>query len=189
MQRMRITCTLKQVAAGFAVEHSRQVKASEMGLDLLAIGRPRPGLEIEWRQWVISIFTGELDFQDPDHANPGVNIAPIEEPAAIRDRYETQFRGNLLLNCGAVLHRVLITAAWENRFADEALEYGDALVKAAGKARKKLAMASEARPAVVLGHFAGESPLKIPDQIELVQYAGEWLRFWGGRGHAICASY
>ncbi|WP_156522100.1 hypothetical protein [Croceicoccus mobilis] len=108
-----------------------------MGLDILAIGRPRQGLEIEWRQWVISIFTGELDFQDPDHANPGVNIAPIEEPAAIRDRYETQFRGNLLQNCGAVLDRVLITAAWENRFADEALEYGDALVKAVGEARQK----------------------------------------------------
>jgi hypothetical protein len=103
---------------------------------------------------------------------------------------ETSFRGSLLSDCKSVLNKQLIAAAWEHRFPESAIEYGQALLAAA-----RAATESGPQPAEKTGLLAqmglGFKPrpdnFTHEEQIEIVDAAGRWFIFWGERGHAIRA--
>ena len=57
----------------------------------------------------------------PVYSHPGLGI----------DVDEISFRGSFLSHCKSVLSKDLIAAAWEHRFPESAIEYGQALLAAA----------------------------------------------------------
>jgi hypothetical protein len=103
---------------------------------------------------------------------------------------ETSFRGSALDLCGDVLDRDLIEKAWNHKFPEVAVEYGQLLLAAAEAATARgpalstppkkglLARLGLARPTV-------EEPFE--EQLRIVEAAGRWFVFWGERGHAIRA--
>lgn len=103
---------------------------------------------------------------------------------------ETSFRGSFLSHCKSVLNKDLIAAAWEHRFPESAIEYGQALLEAA-----KVATELGPQPAkkkgflaqMGLGFKARPDNFTHEEQIEIVDAAGRWFVFWGERGHAIRA--
>jgi hypothetical protein len=103
---------------------------------------------------------------------------------------ETSFRGSFLSHCTSVLNKQLIAAAWEHRFPESAIEYGQALLAAARAAselgpqpaRKKGFLAQ-----MGLGFKPRPDNFTHEEQIEIVDAAGRWFIFWGERGHAIRA--
>lgn len=104
---------------------------------------------------------------------------------------ETSFRGAFLKDCDQVLDQATIDDAWEHKFPDEAIEYGQMLLSkaqaaAAGHAPEKAKPKKGLLARLGLGKRESES-IPISEQLEIVRAAGEWFVFWGERGHPIRA--
>ncbi len=108
---------------------------------------------------------------------------------------ETSFRGALLQLSGDVLSSELIDEAWKNRFPDEAIAYGQALLAAAAAAEansrpKTPPDTARAKTGLLSRLFKPKTepkPLPFDEQIDVVRAAGKWFLFWGEHGHAIRA--
>ena len=104
---------------------------------------------------------------------------------------ETSFRGSFLEQCGGVLSRDLVVTAWEDKFPEEAVAYGQALLAAAGEAAAGSGSVAAPEPKRGLFSRIGLSKpkptLPLDEQLDIVRSAAKWYIFWGERGHAIRA--
>jgi len=111
---------------------------------------------------------------------------------------ETSFRGKALELCGDVLATETIGEAWNNKFPEDAVLYGQALLDAADAAEAQGPPAPKApRPepprrgllARLFGKKEAPEPESVPfeQQLKIVRAAGRWYLFWGERGNAIRA--
>lgn len=100
---------------------------------------------------------------------------------------ETSFRGAFLNDCKDVLSKALLNEAWNHKFPEEAVEYGKALLAAAGA--EDAGRTSTRRRTLFsrLGLVKESEPMPIAEQLDIVRAAGRWFIFWGERGHAIRA--
>jgi len=105
---------------------------------------------------------------------------------------ESSFRGAFLGACDQVLEKDLMEKAWDHKFPEAAVGYGQALL-AAADAMAATGPAPVARPPkrgllARLGLAKKErEPIPFEDQLAIVRAAGRWFVFWGERGHAIRA--
>ena len=99
----------------------------------------------------------------------------------------TSFRGAFLRDCGQVLRKDLINAAWDHKFPEAAVAYGQALLAAADAAEGSVPPAPKRGLLVRLGLAKAQEPIPLEEQLDIVRTAGRWFLFWGERGHAIRA--
>ena len=101
---------------------------------------------------------------------------------------ETSFRGAFLNDCRDVLSKDLLNEAWNHKFPEEAVAYGQALV-AAADAAQAAGKAPKRRRTLLsrLGLAKERDPVAIEEQLAIVRAAGRWFIFWGERGHPIRA--
>jgi hypothetical protein len=102
---------------------------------------------------------------------------------------ETSFRGSFLDQCQDILSTDLLSDAWNHKFPDDAVAYGNDLLAAADTAERDGRVAKPRSTFLSrLGlSKAPPAPLAITEQIEIVRQAGRWFIFWGERGHPIRA--
>jgi hypothetical protein len=101
---------------------------------------------------------------------------------------ETSFRGAFLKGCNDVLSKDLLNEAWNNKFPEEAVAYGKALLAAADAAAVAGSVPTPRRTLLSrLGLAVESEPVVIADQLDIVRAAGRWFIFWGERGHPIRA--
>jgi len=98
---------------------------------------------------------------------------------------ETSFRGAFLNDCQDVLSEDLLNEAWNNKFPEEAVAYGKALLAAAeaagrGPMRRRTLLSR-------LGLAKESEPVAIADQLDIARATGRWFIFWGERGHPVRA--
>ena len=101
---------------------------------------------------------------------------------------QTSFRGASLTDCRDVLGNDLLDEAWNNKFPEAAISYGQALLAAADVA-ETAGPASRPRRTILsrLGLQKTDEPVAIAEQLDIVRAAGRWFIFWGERAHAIRA--
>lgn len=103
---------------------------------------------------------------------------------------ETSFRGAFLSDCTDVLPAELIEEAWDHKFPEQAISYGQSLLAAADVAETGESEPPSAKRGMFFG-FArpkrSAGPISLEEQLEIVRTAGRWFIFWGERGHAIRA--
>jgi hypothetical protein len=92
---------------------------------------------------------------------------------------ETCFRGEFLRRCEALLGAELLSRAWESLWPEEAVAYGEALLRVAGPQSVGPAPKSSMWQRFMGG---GDEP---DERIDIIRAAGEWYVFWGARGHPI----
>ena len=104
---------------------------------------------------------------------------------------ETSFRGAFLRACHQVLQKDLIERAWDHKFPEAAIGYGQTLLAAADAAAAEPAPKTPPPKPSLLSRLglAKKAPEPIPfeEQLSIVRAAGRWFVFWGERGHAIRA--
>ena len=104
---------------------------------------------------------------------------------------ETSFRGDFLADCGDVLQEGMIAEAWNHKFPEEAIHYGDALLAAADAAESGGPPRSAPARSGLFSLFRREakasSTIPFEEQLDIFRAAGRWYRFGGERGHAIRA--
>jgi hypothetical protein len=87
-----------------------------------------------------------------------------------------------------VLSRNLLHDAWNHRFPEQAVAYGNALLSAADAAEAAGKAAKQRRTLFSrIGLVKEREPIPIADQFDIVRAAGRWFIFWSERGHAIRA--
>ena len=98
---------------------------------------------------------------------------------------ENVFRGEFLRDCFDLIGEDLASEAWNTKLADEALDYGNRLVKAADKiaVEHNLQNLKDQREPPELDEDTIESKLHI------VYSVGKWLIFYGKNGHGYEADY
>ncbi|HKA73954.1 MAG TPA: hypothetical protein VKE26_19240 [Xanthobacteraceae bacterium] len=105
---------------------------------------------------------------------------------------ETSFRGAFLNDCEGILGETLLADAWNSKFPEEAVAYGQALLAAADAAEAAGTSAKPPRQTLFsrLGLTKAPEPAEqvaLADQLDIARAAGRWFIFWGERGHAIRA--
>lgn len=111
---------------------------------------------------------------------------------------ETSFRGKALELCPDVVTAEAIGEAWNHKFPEDAVRYGQELLRAADAAEAAGPPAPKApkpEPAKrgLLARLFGKKEEPEPDpepfeeQLKIVRAAGRWYIFWGERGNAIRA--
>lgn len=100
---------------------------------------------------------------------------------------ETSFRGSFLNDCEDVLSKELLENAWNHKFPEEAVEYGNALLAAVDAAERGNKPGKRVSLFSRLGLRSKREPVPFADQLDIVRSAGSWYVFWGQRGHAIRA--
>jgi len=98
---------------------------------------------------------------------------------------ENVFRGEFLRDCFDLIGEDLASEAWNTKLADEALDYGNRLMKAADKiaVEHNLQNLKDQREPPELDEDTIESKLHI------VYSVGKWLIFYGKNGHGYEADY
>ena len=98
---------------------------------------------------------------------------------------ENVFRGEFLRDCFDLIGEDLASEAWNTKLADEALDYGNRLVKAADKIAvdHNLQNLKDQREPPELDEDSIESKLHI------VYSVGKWLIFYGKNGHGYEADF
>ncbi|MBC9880328.1 hypothetical protein G8O24_23665 [Bradyrhizobium sp. INPA01-394B] len=101
---------------------------------------------------------------------------------------ETSFRGDFLKSCRNVIEKPTLSAAWEHKFPEAAIEYGRALLDAADAGMTTPLVAHRSFLSR-LGLVKPTEPLPLSEQLEIVRAAGRWFVFWGERGNPIRAYF
>jgi hypothetical protein len=100
---------------------------------------------------------------------------------------ETSFRGAFLEGCKDVLGKNLLRKAWDHKFPEGAVAYGEALLAAADAAEARRGPKRQRSFFARLGLVKEAEPVAIEEQLDIVRAAGRWFIFWGKRGHPIRA--
>jgi hypothetical protein len=101
---------------------------------------------------------------------------------------ETSFRGAFLDKCQDVLSKDLLSEAWNHKFPEAAVAYGEKLLAAAEAAEAAGRVPMRRRTLLSrLGLTKEREPVAIEEQLDIVRAAGRWFVFWGERGHPIRA--
>jgi hypothetical protein len=164
-----------------------------------AIGAPRVGESPEADQWVIKAqnaatpeetarVLAEFDGYYVLQLVRCDGISEYTHAGLYEGIDETSFRGKFLEACTDVLSPELIELAWEHRFPQDAIEYGNQLLNAAEKAVLK--RNSPTKPSFLNRLGFGKTNANaeaFDEQVKIVTAAGNWYVFWGERQHAIRA--
>ena len=112
---------------------------------------------------------------------------------------ETSFRGAFLNDCEPIIGEELLARAWTDFMSpEEAVAYGQALLEAAAEARQAGSLPqvpAEKKKGLIGKLFGGSSKkpaereVSLKDQLDILEAAGAWYRFWGELGHPIWANY
>ena len=102
---------------------------------------------------------------------------------------ETSFRGAFLKSCKDVLRKDLLRKAWNHKFPEEAVAYGEALLAAADAAEAGRGAKRRRTLFAQLGLVKEAEPVTMEEQLDIVRAAGRWFIFWGKRGHPIRACF
>lgn len=182
-----------------------------MGLDLLVIGKSRPGYEEEWLKLVRRRFDEDSSLTEKDFERfDAISILP-QDSTPRSDGYkgeprythaglypgvdETSFRGKFLEVCTAVLEPDLLKGAWAYMMPNEAVAYGRALAHAIEqvKVRGPLPPPPPPRRGLLARLLFGEpkpvEECELSEQLDIVQAASEWYTYWGERGYPILIYY
>jgi hypothetical protein len=101
---------------------------------------------------------------------------------------ETSFRGAFLNDCQDVLSKALLKEAWNHKFPEQAVAYGNRLLAAADTAEASGRVPTLRRTLLSrLGLSKKREPVAIADQLDIVRSAGRWFVFWGEHGHPVRA--
>jgi len=98
---------------------------------------------------------------------------------------ENVFRGQFLSDCKDLIGEELVAEAWNTKFADEALEYGNNLMEAALKVAKenKLEYLSNER------YPPDTDPGSLESKLHIVFSLAKWLIYYGKNGHGYEADF
>lgn len=174
------------------------------------VGAPRVGYDVAADAWILEVRNATTDEEkakvlEQFHGHYALPLVkcdglPVITHANLYDGVdETSFRGKALELCDDVMPAELIEQAWDHKFPEDALRYGQALLDAADAAEKAgpppapEAPASEpAKPGLLarlFGKRKSPEPEHVPfsEQLKIVRLAGRWYIFWGERGNAIQA--
>ena len=101
---------------------------------------------------------------------------------------DISFRGSFLKDCQDVLSKNLLNEAWNHKFPEDAVVYGNRLLAAADAAENAGKAPKQRRTLLSrLGLAKRHEPIAMAEQLDIVRAAGRWFVFWGERGHAIRA--
>ncbi|HKT47417.1 MAG TPA: hypothetical protein VJP87_07830 [Candidatus Acidoferrales bacterium] len=162
------------------------------------IGAPRVGLDSAADQWILEVRRAKTPEEiaavlKEFHGYYVVRLVQCDgvpnysNGALYEGADETSFRGAFLNDCQDVLPKHLLNDAWNHKFPDRAVAYGQALLAAAeaaqatGKAPRRRTLLSR------LGLAKEREPVSLEKQLDIVRAAGRWFIFWGERGHPIRA--
>lgn len=163
------------------------------------VGAPRVGYDAAADAWIIEVrkattpdeIDAVLETFHGHYALPLVECdgLPKYTHSIIFDHVdETSFRGAFLPECDRVLTPALIAEAWETKFPERAVDYGEALLAAAERATAGDGPTPSPRKQSLLSRLLGRKPsepMPRDEQLEIVRAAGRWYLFWGKRGHVI----
>lgn len=175
------------------------------------VGAPRVGFDAAADAWIVEVrgattpeeVTQVLEQFHGHYALPLVKCdgLPLYTHANLYEGVdETSFRGEFLKLCSDVITDEQIAEAWDHKFPEDAVRYGQTLLAAADAA--EASGPPPARPPKpepekrgVLARLFGKKPVAEPEpeawdeQLRIVRAAGRWYVFWGERGHAIRAFF
>jgi hypothetical protein len=167
------------------------------GLDLIPLGKAKPGHEAEWQQLMEVLYQGGRLGEEQINRLHSISIAPTGDGAglpnysnsAITELDSTSFRGSFLRDCDALLGSELLDRAWTYvmRPAD-AVAYGKQLLAIADQAAE--GKITPAFPQKKNEGVGSEKPIRkftvaVEEQIDILRAAGAWYVYWGERGHPI----
>ena len=98
---------------------------------------------------------------------------------------ENVFRGQFLSDCVDIIGEDLVNEAWETKFADETLDYGNRLMIAADKLAKEKNL--EYLKTQRLPPDTNEDSLE--SKLHIVFSLAKWLIFYGKNGHGYEADF
>lgn len=182
------------------------------------LGAPRVGQDPEANAWALQRFKRKPEQSEAEFIAKlaGYYVVALVECDGVprysagslnREIDETSLRGDMLKFCDRILSHEEIYVAWTSVMRPEkAMEYGDTLLAAAGRARRGellpepppppppptpkptwLQRLFGVKPAAQAQPIVHLDTLSIDEQIDVVEVAGRWYRFWGSRGHPIWA--
>ncbi|MNQ40396.1 hypothetical protein D3C85_540470 [compost metagenome] len=98
---------------------------------------------------------------------------------------ENVFRGQFLSDCEDLIGEELVAEAWNTKFADEALEYGNNLMEAALKIAKEnnLEYLNDER------YPPETNPGSLESKLHIVFSLAKWLIYYGKNGHGYEADF
>jgi hypothetical protein len=163
------------------------------------IGAPRVGFDAAADAWIIEARKAETPEQIAETLKEfrGYYVLRLLESDGVPaysngglygGADETSFRGAFLKSCQGVLGKKLLNEAWEHKWPEDAVSYGQALLAAADAAETA---PLQPRPSFFarIGLVRAPEPLPMAEQLDIVRTAGRWFIFWGERGHPIRAWY
>ena len=175
------------------------------------VGAPRVGFDAAADAWIAEVRgadTPEAVAQVIEHFH-GHYVLPLVKCDGLplythANLYEgvdeTSFRGEFLKLCTDIVTDDKIAEAWEHKFPEDAVRYGQALLAAADAAEADgppppRPPRPEPEKKGLLARLFGKKEVAEPDpepwdeQLRIVRAAGRWYVFWGERGHAIRAFF
>ena len=148
------------------------------------VNAPLIGESAEANAWALSKKASDNDISDAEFIGEmsGYYVLPLVKDCAGLPKYtnaglykgvdETSFRGEFLSDCEALIGADLVARAWTNYMRpEEAVDFGEVLLDHAVAARMR--------------DDAGNPAVR--KQIDILECAGRWYRFWGEKGHPIQA--
>ena len=98
---------------------------------------------------------------------------------------ENVFRGQFLSDCEDLIGEELVAEAWNTKFADEALEYGNKLMEVALKIAKEnnLEYLKEER------YPPDTDPGTLESKLHIIFSLARWLIYYGNNGHGYEADF
>lgn len=162
------------------------------------LGAPQVGKDPAADNWIATKMAGRMSREEAIAKYDGLFALELVESdglppyshAGLYDGVDaTSFRGSMLEECTSILGPDVIKAAWEHRMPEAAMAYGQLLLTAASDAVGRDVVEPPQRSIWQKIFGRRESCLPIEEQIAVVESAGRWFQFWGGRGHPIRAYY
>lgn len=184
----------KQRIADESAEHSRFFEISISAFETL--NAPQIGFDARANEWIVRKYhsqpreISEAEWLERFH---GFYVVELVPPCDGIPRYSNgspggyvesfSFRAEFLRDCETALPQRLMDAAYESKFADETVAYGQELLEAA----HKYAAANRVDPRDC-ELSDDDMERKTPRyQTNIVLSAGRWCLFWGERGHMLDA--
>lgn len=165
------------------------------------VGAPRVGSDKRADEWIVAKLGTKTDEEIAARLQElqGYYVLELANSPGV-PRYSngwaagsvdlTSFRGQFLKDCvGDGVPARLVERAWEHKWPEQAVAYGDELLRAAASAPKLRTIESRSLLRRLGFIRARSSPAREVEVADVPKSAGEWHKFWGQRGHPIFAYY
>ena len=168
------------------------------------ISAPIIGQDPEANEWWIAGKPDGLKLSDEDLINQAKGIHILEllygkcdgvpkysNGSATNGIGRHTFRGEFLKDCKDLMGENLLNQAWRHVISpEEAVTYGNTLLQMAQQPHKDLQPKNSFFQKLLNRKSRSNPEVKPdPEHISILESAGKWYVFWGGRGHPIWANY